>query len=129
MPTISEDPDEMITVSFRFRRGDSMMECEKNLQTALNEAGSMATGKCLEHFDRDGSPLVMGGEKWTSKGLFSREYQTPYGETKIQRHLYQTARGGRTFCPLEATARVVRSATPLFARQVGHKFGIMFGNI
>jgi hypothetical protein len=29
-----------------------MMESEANLQTALWEAGNLATGKCLERFDR-----------------------------------------------------------------------------
>jgi hypothetical protein len=123
--TLSANRDGSLTVCLTFHPGTSMMESETNLQAALNEAGSMATGRCLERFDTDGLPLQMGGQKWTSKGCLPKTYQTPYGEVEIQRHVYQTAQGGDTFCPLEGAARIVRTATPLFARQVGHKFGHM----
>ena len=45
-----------------------MLESEENLRTALKDAGSLATGKCLEHFDTDGAALTVGGERFTSKG-------------------------------------------------------------
>jgi len=102
-----------------------MLESEENLRSALNEAGSLATGKCLEHFDTDGAILTLGGERLTSKGRLPKGYQTPYGEVEVKRHVYQTAQGGETFCPLEVSARVVRTATPLFARQAAFKLGVM----
>ena len=102
-----------------------MLESEENLRSALNEAGSLATGKCLEHFDTDGATLTLGGERLTSKGCLPKGYQTPYGEVEVKRHVYQTAQGGETFCPLEVSARVVRTATPLFARQAAFKLGVM----
>ena len=102
-----------------------MLESEENLRAALNEAGSLATGKCLEHFDTDGAALALGGERFTSKGRLPKGYQTPYGEVEVKRHVYQTAQGGETFCPLEVSARVVRTATPLFARQAAFKLGVM----
>ena len=102
-----------------------MLESEENLRSALNEAGSLATGKCLEHFDTDGATLTLGGERLTSKGRLPKGYQTPYGEVEVKRHVYQTAQGGETFCPLEVSARVVRTATPLFARQAAFKLGVM----
>jgi hypothetical protein len=102
-----------------------MLECELNLQAALNEGGNLATGKCLERFDNDGSHLSLGGVKWTSKGQLPKTYQTPYGEVELRRHVYQTARGGETFCPLEVAGRVVRTATPLFAQQTAFKMGVM----
>jgi hypothetical protein len=123
--TVSSNPDGSLTVCVNFTPGASMMESEANLQTALWEAGNLATGKCLERFDTDGSPLLIGGEKFTSKGSLPKGYQTPYGETEIKRHVYQTAQGGETFCPLELAARVVRTATPLFAQQVAFKMGVM----
>jgi hypothetical protein len=36
--------------------------------------------------------------------------------------VYQTARGGRIYCPLEQQARIVRGATPRFASQLSHKY-------
>jgi len=102
-----------------------MLESEEVLRSALNEAGCLATGKCLEHFDTDGSALSLGGERLTSKGRLPKGYQTPYGEAEVVRHVYQTRHGGETFCPMEVAARVVRTATPLFARQAAFKLGVM----
>src|SRR5271155_1378612 len=123
--TISLGTNGSLTVSFTFTPGRSMMESEQSLQAALNEAGNLATGKCLEGFDSDGTALLVGGEKFTSKGKQPKSYQTPYGEVSVERHVYQSSQGGATFCPLEISGRVVRSATPLFARQVAHKYGAM----
>jgi hypothetical protein len=123
--TISENSDGSFVVSFRVTPGNSMLESEENLRTALNEAGSLATGKCLEHFDTDGAALTIGGERLTSKGCLPKAYQSPYGEVAVKRHVYQTSKGGETFCPMEVSARVVRTATPLFARQVAFKHGVM----
>jgi hypothetical protein len=123
--TISANADGSFSASFRFFPGNSMLESEEALRAALYEAGNLATGKCLEHFDTDGAPISVGGERLTSKGKLPKIYQTPYGELELHRHVYQTCQGGETFCPLEVSARVVRSATPSFARQVALKLGLM----
>jgi hypothetical protein len=102
--------------------GSSMLSSEEKLQTALNEAGTQATGLLLERFDTDGRPIQFGSVAMTSKGKGERVYQTPYGEVKVARHIYQTSKGGKTFCPLEANARIVLSATPMFAKQLSHKY-------
>ena len=99
-----------------------MFESELNLQAALNEAGAAATGECLSMFDTDGAKLVLGGRKMTTKGLLPKTYQTPYGEVAIRRHIYQCSSGGAVFCPLERGARIMRTATPLFAKQVSFKY-------
>ena len=56
----------------------SMLDMEENILTALNEAGSLATGEALERFDADGAPIEIAGERWTSKGRLPKTYQTPY---------------------------------------------------
>ena len=111
-----------MTVSFTFTPGRSMLESELNLQTAMNAAASVATGECLKRFDTDGSRLIHGESKMTSKGLTPKVYQTPYGEIAIERHVYQSSKGGATFCPLESDARLMRTATPLFAKQTSFKY-------
>lgn len=63
----------------------------------------------------------MGSVKMTSMGLLPKRYQTPYGEVEIERHVYQTSKGGATFCPLERDARIILTSTPRFASQVSHK--------
>jgi hypothetical protein len=49
-------------------------------------------------------------------------YQTPYGPIELQRYVYQTSRGGKTYCPLEAAARIIRGATPRFAKMIANKY-------
>jgi hypothetical protein len=45
----------------------------------------------------------------------------------VARHVYQTAGGGATFCPLERDARIVLTSTPRFAQQVSNKYAEMAG--
>lgn len=99
-----------------------MLDCEEQIQQALNAAGRALTGQALKRFDTDGSPIQVQGKKWTSKGGEPKAYQTPYGEVEVARHVYQTAAGGRTYCPLDRTARIVVASTPKFAKQVSWKF-------
>jgi len=119
---ISHNPDGSMTLSVRFLPGASMLESELNLQAALNEAGAGATGECLLRFDTDGSKILIGSQKLTSKGLQPKTYQTPYGPARIARHVYQSGQGGAVFCPLDGNARIMRTATPLFAKQVSFKY-------
>jgi hypothetical protein len=102
-----------------------MLESEKNIQRALNEAGNLASELLLESFDTNGKPITVGSITMTSKGKIDRAYQTPYGEITIARHVYQTSKGGKTFCPLEQNARIILSATPFFAKQISSKYAEM----
>lgn len=118
---VNETADSLtIQVVIPFNR--SMLEAENALQSALNEAGTLASGNFLKRFDSDGSPIVIGQTTLTSKGTVPKEYQTPYGATTVERHVYQSSKGGKTFCPLERQARIVTSATPRFAMQLAHKY-------
>ena len=56
-----------------------------------------------------------------TKGEQSKEYQTPYGEVIINRHVYQRSVGGKTYYPLERDARIIITGAPLFAKQVSSK--------
>lgn len=111
-----------VVIEIEVNFSSSMLESERKLQSALNEAGVIATGKLLEHFDTSGSPIRFGSVSMTSKGKVECAYQTPYGEVSIARHLYQTYKGGKTYCPLEQNARILLSSTPMFAMQISHKY-------
>jgi len=113
------------TIQIEVPYGDAMLAAEEVIQDKLNEAGALMTGEVLRKFDTDGSPIVHGGVKWTSKGLVSKPYQTLYGEAVIERHVYQTSQGGRMFCPLEKNARIILTATPKFAKTVASKYAEM----
>jgi hypothetical protein len=110
------------TVSVTVTPGSSMLESELGVQAAVNEAGSAATGECLRRFDTDGGKLEVGGRKLTSCGRRPKDYQTPYGVARIERHVYQGSEGGATYCPLDYGARIMRTATPLFAKQASFKY-------
>lgn len=100
----------------------AMLDGEQSIEHALNEAGVVASGELLQRFDTDGSAIQIGTTKLTSKGQVEKAYQTPYGETRITRHVYQTPKGGATFCPLETNARILNSATPRLAKMISHKY-------
>ena len=110
-----------ITVETTIEVGGPMLKAEEAIQVAVNEVGAAATVEALKQFDADGEPLMIGGEKWYAKQPKEKYYQTPYGEVLVARYAYQKAGGGKTVCPLEQGARILRNATPRFAKMVAHK--------
>src|SRR3954451_3898876 len=110
------------TIQVEIPYGSSMLDAEEVLLQRLNEAGTLATTEILQRFDADGSPIQVGDTKLTSKGKLKKEYQTPYGVASVERHVYQSSRGGRTYCPLDRNARIVGSSTPRFAKVLSHKY-------
>lgn len=103
----------------------SMLQTEERIRGALNEAGCLAAQCALKNFDTDGSPIVIGDTKFTSKGQANKTYQTQWGEVEVSRHVYQSPQGGRQYCPLERDARIVLTSTPGFARLVTSKYAEM----
>jgi hypothetical protein len=114
--------DSAFTLQLEIPYGSSMLDFEEVIQQRLNEAGVLATQEALQQFDADGSPIQVGDTKLTSKGKLKKEYQTPYGVAPVERHVYQSSRGGKTYCPLDRNARIVVSSTPKFAKMVSHKY-------
>ncbi len=119
--SVAEDKD-FLTIRIPLEGRETFLESEEALQAALNQAGILATAALLRRHDTNGTPIVHNGIKMTSAGLFNKVYQSPYGPVKIKRHLYQTSKGGKTFCPLERGARIVHSATPKFAKMLASKY-------
>ncbi|MCA3085325.1 MAG: hypothetical protein ING65_03290 [Rhodocyclaceae bacterium] len=111
-----------VTLQVRVEFGPNVLESERRIQDAVNAVASAATSEALGQFDTDGDPIVVGGIRMTAKGVFPKEYQTPYGPVVVERYTYQPGGGGRTFCPLEDKARIPGSATPRFAMQISRKY-------
>ncbi len=122
MATIIRNIDGSITVSVTLTLEGDMLEMENSILDAVNDMGCAATSEALKRFDTDGSPIMLNGIKLTSKNKDSKKYQTPFGIAEIERHVYQTSKGGRVFCPLEDSARTIFAATPKFAQQLSHKY-------
>ena len=110
-----------ITIEAVIDINGSMLNAEESILRAVNEVGAVATGEALRRFDADGGAIKVGGVKWYSNLPKEKFYQTPFGEIAVERHVYQRAEGGQTFCPMEAGARTMRNATPRFAKMVSHK--------
>jgi hypothetical protein len=120
--TIVSRSDTAFTIQIEIPYGPSMLDAEQATRDRLNEAGTLATAEALQRFDTDGSPIVVADTKLTSTGRFLKEYQTPYGVAPVERHLSQSSRGGKTYCPLDRNARIVGSSTPRFAKIISHKY-------
>lgn len=121
MVTLCSVEKGVVTIEVKVDITGPMLDAEEKIQAALNEAGTVMTQEALKGFDTDGSPIMTGAIKWTSKGPVEKVYQTPYGKARVDRHVYQTKSGGKTFCPLDQAARIVVSSTPRFAKMVSHK--------
>ena len=74
-----------VQISVPYNR--SMLDFEETLQQQLNAAGVLATQEGLQQFDTDGSPITVGSTKLTSKGQLPKDYQTPYGVARVERHV------------------------------------------
>src|SRR4051812_24861758 len=114
--------DDAFTIQVEVPYGPSMLDFEEVIQQRLNEAGVLATQEALQRFDADGSPIQVGDTKLAGKGKLVKEYQTPYGVAPAERQVYQSSRGGKTYCPLDRNARIVVSSTPKLAKMVSHKY-------
>ena len=108
------------------QHGQSMLHFEEHLQDELNAAGRLATGQQLQHLDTNGEPILKGSTRLTSKKKKEPKlYETPWGQVRVERYVYQSYKGGKTFCPMDQNARIVVSSTPAFARMVSWKYANM----
>ncbi|MDR1872399.1 MAG: ISKra4 family transposase, partial [Deltaproteobacteria bacterium] len=117
--------DGTITGTFTFRPKGDMMEIEESVLDLTNTIGREVLEPSLASFDADGRPVQVGATKYYSRGLFNQTYQTSFGPVALQRHVYQSAKGGRTFVPLEVKAALILNSSPLLAKMVSFKLGNM----
>lgn len=103
-------------------RGTNILTSEELIQQALNAGGALATKEAMKQYDTDGSPIIVCGQKLTTKGQESKKFQTPYGSIEIERHVYQSNKGGSTYAPMDEGSRVVGTSTPKFAKMVTSKY-------
>jgi hypothetical protein len=63
---LHEDDDRLV-IEITVSKSRDFLQCEDQIQDALNHAGALATQKCLEDFDSDGTPIIIAGQKLTAK--------------------------------------------------------------
>ena len=100
---VSVDGEEVV-LQIKVKLRGSMLDMEEEIQAVVNEAGNLATKEALKRFDTTGAPIQIGSARMTSRGLVLKRYETPYGLIDVERHLYQTSAGGKTYCPLDDRA-------------------------
>lgn len=101
---------------------NTLLDIESVIRDDVNEAGKLATIEALKKFDTDGTPILVNDIKHTSKGLHVEKYESPYGNIKVERHVYQPSSGGKTFCPLENDGRLMLNSTPAYAKLISFKY-------
>lgn len=114
-----------IKLEVEFNISGSLLEAEESILCALNETGSLVTKEAIKRFDADGSPIKIGDTKFTARTKSNKKYQTPYGVVEVERYVYQTSKGGRTYRPLEAKAQIIGTATPRLAKILSNKYARM----
>ena len=100
--------DTSFTIQLEISYASSMLDFEEAIQQRLNEAGVLATTEALRPLRR--RRLAHPGRRHQAdqQGQAQvKEYQTPYGVAPVERHVYQSSRGGKTYCPLDRNARIV----------------------
>src|SRR5712692_7237015 len=78
--------------------------------------GQELTKERMASKDEAALRIAVGGTVYYAKQPPSvGHYKTRYGDIQVRRHLYQTAHGGATLCPLERNGQMERfgSDTPL----------------
>ncbi len=113
---------EEITIQITLKLDGSMLEMEDAIQKGVNEVGCIATKEALSKFDATGAIINIGSVRMSSKGKVKKEYETPYGTVEIMRHVYQSSKGGKTFCPVDEKGRIIIHSTPKFAKMISYKY-------
>ena len=109
-------------IEIEVKYSSNMLEAEELIQKALNKGGEIATQEAISLHDTDGSPIIVCGSKFTTKGKETKEFQTPYGSMNVERHVYQSAKGGKTYAPMDVNARIINTSTPKFAKIISSKY-------
>ncbi len=93
--TLVKHEDDQVTIQFTVTLTGQMLNDEQALQDSLNAAGQIAMGPMLEQFDTKGEPIRVGQVKHTVKDYAPQTYETPHGPVVVERHTYQSSKGGR----------------------------------
>jgi len=105
-------------------KGEDFYQGERRVQKMVAAIGQELTKELMASKDEAALRIAVGGTVYYAKQPPSvGHYKTLYGDIQLRRHLYQTAQGGETMCPLERNCGMERfgSATPLFAEILAFK--------
>lgn len=115
-----------IVIAPSYQPGQSL-EMEAQLQAEFNKVACQAMAQLLSTYDTCGEPIKRGGIDYTTKGRSPATYQCASGPITLERHVYQSSQGGRTYCPLEEHGRIIANATPHFAKVTSSLYATQSG--
>jgi hypothetical protein len=105
------------------------LELEQDLQRQLNKVGAECLAEALACYDTEGEPIELGNLTLTSKGRSPQSYLSLFGPLSLERHIYQSSAGGRTYCPLEQRARIQENATLGLCHVLASKYADLSGRV
>lgn len=117
-----------VTLQLEIDLTGSLLAMEEAILDGCNQLGCLVTEEALSRFDADGTPIRLGSTHLTSRTQSEKTYHSPYGKIRVKRHVYQTSKGGKIYCPLEASARIIQNATPRFAKMLSSKYARLNAN-
>ncbi len=120
--------DHRIILQLEIDLTGSLLTMEDAILDGCNQLGCLATAEALSQFDTDGTPISLGSTKLTSRTQTNKTYHSPYGKVSVKRHVYQTSKGGKIYCPLDTSARIIQNATPRFAKMLSSKYARLNAN-
>jgi hypothetical protein len=102
---------------------------EQAVQQLVTAEGQAVVQELLQSKSQGEPTLEHEGQRWYRKAASTGHYHTLYGEVAVERHVYQTRRGGDTRCPLDEEGHLsFASATPLLAEVLSFKVSALTPN-
>lgn len=93
------------------------LELERRLQSVLNGMGRACMAEVFARADSQVPTVDYQGERWGNRRDSPGEYQTVFGEFRLQRSIYSKGGGGRVLIPLELRLGMVEGRyTPQMGR-------------
>jgi hypothetical protein len=109
-------------------KGEDFYQGELRVQELVAGIGQELTKELMVAKEEKAWRIEVGGTVYYRKQPASvGHYKSLYGNIAVERHLYQTAQGGETICPLERHCQMEKfgSATPLLAEVIAFKVSAM----
>lgn len=119
---------ELTGVDWEKCKSGDFYQGELQVQAIVAAIGQELTQELMAGKDETALRIEHSGTVYYRKQPASvGHYKSLYGDIAVERHLYQTAQGGETMCPMERNCQMepFGSATPLLANVIAFKVSAM----
>ena len=116
----SDDKSVKLEVVINFE-GDSFLETEEHIMNEINKIGQKVTQNAMEKLEIKENKIVVNKQTLYAKKKI-KTYQSPYGEIEVERKIFAPLKKGKSVCPVEINAHIIRTSTPKFAKILSSKY-------